>query len=58
MVARQAVQPQPQADPQQELANSLIQCMGRDSAIHVCQVNGWSGVLEVLLGEAQPAKLS
>lgn len=39
------------------LAASLIECMGRDSAIHVCQVNGWDGVLEVLLEDAPASGL-
>ena len=30
------------------LARNLVDCMGRESAIHVCKVNGWIGVLEVL----------
>lgn len=30
------------------LAVSLINCMGRESAIHVCRINGWAGVLEVI----------
>lgn len=30
------------------LALSLINCMGRESAIHVCRINGWDGVLEVI----------
>jgi len=35
----------------EELAESLIRCMGRDSAIHVCKLNGWAGVLDVILDE-------
>jgi hypothetical protein len=34
---------------QEELAESLVRCMGRDSAIHVCRINGWAGVLTILL---------
>jgi hypothetical protein len=34
---------------QEELAESLLRCMGRDSAIHVCKMNGWAGVLDILL---------
>ena len=42
--------PQETADAEQRgLADSLIECMGRESAIHVCQVNGWDGVLKLLL---------
>lgn len=36
---------------QRGLADSLVECMGRDSAIHVCQVNGWDGVLKLLLDD-------
>ena len=35
----------------EELAESLVRCMGRDSAIHVCKLNGWAGVLDVILDE-------
>ncbi len=34
---------------QQRLARQLIACLGRESAIHVCQVNGWAGILEAIL---------
>ncbi len=34
--------------PQEELADSLVQCMGRESAIHVCLINGWKGVLDII----------
>ena len=33
---------------QNELASSLVKCMGRESAIHVCKLNGWTGVLNVI----------
>ena len=46
---------QAERSTQHGLAASLIECMGRESAIHVCQVNGWDGVLEVLLSETQGA---
>ena len=42
---------------QEELAESLLRCMGRDSAIHVCKMNGWAGVLNVLLGDSVTAAL-
>lgn len=34
---------------QEELADSLLRCMGRESAIHVCKMNGWAGVLDILM---------
>ena len=34
------------------LARELVACLGRESAIHACKVNGWEGVLDVLLAEA------
>lgn len=50
----------PDSDQQQQLAEQLIACLGRDSAIHVCQVNGWDGILEAILrgdaGAAGPAE--
>ncbi len=33
---------------QQQLAEELVACLGRDGAIHVCKVNGWAGVLELI----------
>jgi len=39
----------PNGNPQQRLAKQLVACLGRDSAIHVCKVNGWAGILEVIL---------
>lgn len=33
---------------QQQLANELVACLGLDGAIHVCKVNGWAGVLELI----------
>ena len=35
----------------EELAESLVRCMGRESAIHVCKLNGWAGVLDMILEE-------
>ena len=47
----------PDSDQQQQLAEQLIACLGRDSAIHVCQVNGWDGILEAILRQnAEPAE--
>ena len=40
---------------QQRLAQQLVDCLGRESAIHVCQVNGWDGILEAIVGEAAEA---
>ncbi len=45
---------EPDMDSQQALAQSLIDCMGRESAIHICKVNGWIGVLQILTGEKPP----
>lgn len=28
------------------LAASLLRCMDREAAVHVCKLNGWHGVLE------------
>ena len=41
----------PDTNQQQKLAQQLLACLGRDSAIHVCKVNGWVGILEVILRE-------
>ncbi len=38
---------------QERLAASLIDCLGRDSAIHVCKLNGWRGVLDVIIHQGQ-----
>ena len=48
-----ANQTQPAANDncQITLARELLACLGRDSAIHACKVNGWAGVLDVLLAE-------
>jgi hypothetical protein len=43
----------PVANQQQRLAQQLIACLGRDSAIHVCKVNGWAGILAAILGESE-----
>ena len=37
---------------QQRLAQQLIACLGRDSAMHVCKVNGWAGVLDAILRDS------
>ncbi|MDH3472604.1 MAG: hypothetical protein OEM59_02835 [Rhodospirillales bacterium] len=34
---------------QEELARNLMECLGREGAIHACQANGWDGVLNFLL---------
>lgn len=36
---------------QSELARSLLDCLGRDGAIHACQANGWDGILDFLLAK-------
>ena len=41
----------PDSNQQQKLAQQLIACLGRDSAIHVCKVNGWAGILDAILSE-------
>jgi hypothetical protein len=49
--------PAPEGTQQQRLALQLIACLGRDSAIHVCKVNGWVGILDAILetdGDAPP----
>jgi hypothetical protein len=33
---------------QQKLASQLVECLGRDGAIHVCKVNGWNGILDAI----------
>jgi hypothetical protein len=45
----------PDSNQQQRLAQQLIACLGRDSAIHVCKVNGWVGILDVILSEGAEA---
>ena len=49
MVAGAVFGMEPSDKSQNDLAESLIDCMGLESAIHVCQVNGWDGVLAILL---------
>ena len=41
---------------QRRLAESLISSMGPDEAIHWCHVNGWEGVLRVLLALQSAAR--
>ena len=53
MVARAVSQLEPSDKSQNDLAESLIDCMGLESAIHVCQVNGWDGVLTILLRRSE-----
>lgn len=40
----------PPISEQAKLANSLIDGLGREGAIHACRANGWDGVLDYLLG--------
>ena len=46
---------EPSYKSQNDLAESLIDCMGLESAIHVCQVNGWDGVLAILRQRSEGA---
>ncbi len=39
---------------QRQLAHELVVCLGREGAIHVCKVNCWRGILEVILAEEAP----
>jgi len=34
---------------QEQLALSLLDCLGWEQAVHACQANTWDGVLAVLL---------
>ena len=45
------------ANSQDELASSLVKCMGRESAIHVCKLNGWTGVLHAIEAEDAPLEV-
>lgn len=38
---------------QAKLAETLVENLGIDGAIHACHANGWDGVLAVLLGRGQ-----
>ena len=38
-------------DSRQQLAQELVACLGRDGALHVCKVNGWQGILEMIVTE-------
>ncbi len=40
---------------QEQLADSLLDCLGREGAIHACQANAWDGVLDCLLPKDQEA---
>jgi hypothetical protein len=42
------------SDSRQQLAQELVACLGRDGAIHVCKLNGWEGILELLLADGAP----
>ena len=44
----------PPASSQRQLAHDLVGCLGREGAIHVCKVNCWRGILEVILAEEAP----
>ena len=33
---------------QEQLARNLVNCLGREGAIHACQANAWDGVLQAL----------
>ncbi len=39
---------------QEQLARTLMDCLGLDGAIHACQANSWDGVLAFLLPPIQP----
>ena len=34
---------------QEQLAHSLVACLGWEQAVRACQANTWDGVLDVLL---------
>ncbi|MDH3595936.1 MAG: hypothetical protein OEM93_13915 [Rhodospirillales bacterium] len=34
---------------QEQLAHSLVACLGWEDAVRACQANTWDGVLDVLL---------
>ncbi len=34
---------------QEQLAHSLLNCLGWEEAVHACQANTWDGVLAVLM---------
>ena len=41
---------------QEQLAASLIDCLGVDGAIHACRANAWDGVLRHVLPHRQDAE--
>ena len=41
------------ANGRRQLAHELVACLGREGAIHVCKVNGWQGILDLLEAEAE-----
>ncbi len=45
----------PGSTQQQLLAQQLVACLGRDSAIHVCRVNGWAGILAAIVSAHEGA---
>ncbi len=45
------------ADEQQRLAGALVDCLGRDGAIHACQANAWDGVLDFVLSHPPTDKI-
>ncbi len=38
---------------QEQLAHSLVDCMGWENAVHACQENTWDGVLDILLRQTK-----
>ncbi len=40
----------------EKLADSLIECLGVDGAIHACQENVWDGVLDLVLRHKHRAR--
>jgi len=48
--------PAAEGNQQQRLAQQLIACLGRESALHVCRVNGWAGVLDAILHDGAAAR--
>lgn len=38
---------------QTKLAETLVDSLGLDGAIHACHANGWDGVLAAILGRGQ-----
>ena len=40
---------------QEQLALTLLACLGREGALHACRANAWDGVLDYLLPKEQEA---